>query len=532
MEASVVAVDMIMKFEGRRLAAYKDPAGVPTIGYGTTVYPTGGRVRLGDTISAGEAREFIAFDVARFADAVSKAVKGVPLNQNQFDALVSFTYNIGLGAFQDSTMLKKLVAKDATGAAKEFPRWNKATVKGVKQVLPGLVKRRAAERALFARRPSGPPGPAAAATRIGPSDEPDPVTATVFNDAGATVVVLTDPASSVTDILTLPDRSPASMAVLLRQYPTLRTFAVAPAGAAIPPGERRTFAAGPRKVPPVAKAPALTRAVLARGSADGPKFPGNDVHELQARLKEIGYYTGPITGVFDSSTDDAAKAFQADYFSPAEANGRVGPKTWAKLFPVRKPPAAGAGPVKKAPVKAAPGAPATPKKPGGAAKAGTPRSYLRLVKTSEEDNGLRLLKLQFVKNGKTVGSIDVCSGTSRHQKFRKGRDSRVGSLEPLPEGRWRVHDLLWRDGRDNYNGKVWNAGLGPVKIPLDYKGPNSTARSAIQIHIDWNRRVARGTAGCVGVCNIADFKTLVGWLRDTDPRDLFVDWGLGTCPKP
>ena len=100
----------------------------------------------------------------------------------------------------------------------------------------------------------------------------------------------------------------------------------------------------------------------------------------------------------------------------------------------------------------------------------------------------------------------------------------------MPEGRWRVGDINFRDGKDNYTGKVWNAGLGPVKILLDYKEPDSTARAAIEIHIDWNKKTSPGTAGCVGVRSVADYKTLVGWLRDTDPRDLFVDWGLGSCP--
>ena len=77
---------------------------------------------------------------------------------------------------------------------------------------------------------------------------------------------------------------------------------------------------------------------------------------------------------------------------------------------------------------------------------------------------------------------------------------------------------------------MWNSGLGPAKIRLDYKGPDRTDRGAIEIHIDWNRRRSPGTAGCVGIRNVPDYRTLVGWLRDTDPRDLFVDWGLGTCP--
>ena len=104
--------------------------------------------------------------------------------------------------------------------------------------------------------------------------------------------------------------------------------------------------------------------------------------------------------------------------------------------------------------------------------------------------------------------------------------------EPLPEGKWSISNIEWKDGRDNYTGEVWNSGLGPAKIRTDFIEPGSTPRSAIEIHIDWNRSGAPGTAGCVGVQNVADFKKLVTWLRDTDPRDLFVDWGLGTCPQP
>jgi lysozyme len=519
MDATMTAVDLIVRFEGRRLAAYKDPSGVATIGYGTTVYPTGAKVRLGDEVSGGEAKEYLAFDCAEFARGLTDLLKDVQVGQNQFDALVSFAYNIGLGAFQDSTMLKKLKAGDVKGAAKEFPRWNKATVKGIKQVLPGLVKRRAAERTLF--ETTSAPAPADVATKVGPPPEPDPTSALLFEDAGVTVVVLLDKASHSTNILQLPDQSPASMAALTKLYPSLKTFVAAPAGTPIPPGERWILAMTPPPVPPVAAAPKLNRPLLARGSVDSAKFPGNDVHQLQARLKELGYYTGPATGTFDAATENAAKAFQADYFGEAEANGHVGPKTWAKLFPVVKP-----GPAKKASAKKVP----AKKSPG----TGIPgKNYLRLTKTPDIDkNGLRLLKLEYVKDGKHAGSICTYSGLPSRQRFHKGKDSQVGSLEPLPEGRWVIHDVMWKDGTDNYNGKVWNKGLGPAKIPLDYDRPGKTARGAIEIHIDWNRSSSPGTAGCLGVRNVADYKTLVTWLRDTNPSSLFVDWGLGSCPKP
>ena len=104
---------------------------------------------------------------------------------------------------------------------------------------------------------------------------------------------------------------------------------------------------------------------------------------------------------------------------------------------------------------------------------------------------------------------------------------------PLPEGLWYIHDLKWCGGKDNYNGPIFAPGEGPVKADLEYKGPGSTDRSEILFHIDWNRlHGAPGSLGCACPYDIAGMKTLVSWLRDTDPRDLYVDWGLGTCPKP
>ena len=117
--------------------------------------------------------------------------------------------------------------------------------------------------------------------------------------------------------------------------------------------------------------------------------------------------------------------------------------------------------------------------------------------------------------------------------FRTAEDSEPRSFEPLPEGRWTISDVLWKDGKDNYSGRVWKDGLGPAKIHMCYKEPGATRRSAIEIHIDWNKSGGKpGSAGCICPHDIAGFKTLVSWLRDTDPRSLYVDWGLGTCPMP
>lgn len=133
-------IDLIKEFEGLRLTAYKCAAGVWTIGYGHTEGVTGAMV-----ITEATADELLARDLAKFEAGVSKLVK-VELNQNQFDALVSFAFNCGLANLAKSTLLKKLNATvPADQVAAEFMRWNKAGGK----VLPGLTRRRAAEAALF-----------------------------------------------------------------------------------------------------------------------------------------------------------------------------------------------------------------------------------------------------------------------------------------------------------------------------------------------------------------------------------------------
>jgi lysozyme len=155
-------------------------------------------------------------------------------------------------------------------------------------------------------------------------------------------------------------------------------------------------------------------------------------------------------------------------------------------------------------------------------------NYLKLTKTSVKDpSGCFKLKLEYFKNGQSNDFIEACSGQPTRQFFRKGVNSVAGSFEPLPEGKWRINDIVWAGGKDNYNGTVFDSGLGPVSVPLDYVSPDTTARTAIEIHIDWNRSTTPGTAGCVGLYSISDYKRFVSWLRDTDPRDLYSDWGLG-----
>ena len=144
MVVSLFGIDLICGFEGLRLKAYDDGVGVWTIGFGTTVYPNGIRVKKGDTCTEAQAKAYMAHDLKKFESAVNNVVT-VPLNQNQFDALVSLAYNIGTSAFSKSTLVKKLNADDSRGAAEQFDVWVNAGGKRMQ----GLVNRRAKENEVF-----------------------------------------------------------------------------------------------------------------------------------------------------------------------------------------------------------------------------------------------------------------------------------------------------------------------------------------------------------------------------------------------
>ena len=141
--------DLIVKHEGLSLKPYLCPAKIPTIGYGNTYYPNGKRVTLLDEpITKEYALEIFKEIADRFAKAVSKLVV-VPLNQNQFNALVSFAYNVGMANFQKSTLLKKVNKnKDDSSIELEFNKWDFA--KGFK--LNGLVKRRKDESNIYFKK--------------------------------------------------------------------------------------------------------------------------------------------------------------------------------------------------------------------------------------------------------------------------------------------------------------------------------------------------------------------------------------------
>jgi lysozyme len=140
MRISDDGVALVKEFEGCELKAYRCPAGVLTVGYGST----GTHVHEGQEIDEITADAYLRKDL-EVAEKCIAACVNVALTQGQFDALCSFVFNLGCGAFRKSTLLRKLNDGDDVGAADEFQRWSKA---GGKE-LPGLVRRRKAEKELF-----------------------------------------------------------------------------------------------------------------------------------------------------------------------------------------------------------------------------------------------------------------------------------------------------------------------------------------------------------------------------------------------
>lgn len=140
MQLSLQGEALIKSFEALRLAAYLDQGGVPTIGWGHT----GPEVKMGLTCDPSSAEAWFRADTAGACKAINRLVD-VAITQSQFDALVSFTFNVGIGALTGSTLLRLLNGGDTTGAADQFLAWDK--VSGVQNA--GLSRRRAAERALF-----------------------------------------------------------------------------------------------------------------------------------------------------------------------------------------------------------------------------------------------------------------------------------------------------------------------------------------------------------------------------------------------
>lgn len=145
MKINQACIDLVKKYEGLSLKPYLCPAGKATIGYGATFYPNGRRVTMQDKpITEAQATEMLVQMLASFALQVKSLLK-VELNENQFGALVSFAYNVGIGNLKSSTLLKLVNANKPMAASQEFDKWTRAGGK----ILPGLVKRRYEERLLF-----------------------------------------------------------------------------------------------------------------------------------------------------------------------------------------------------------------------------------------------------------------------------------------------------------------------------------------------------------------------------------------------
>lgn len=139
MKISETGIDLIKHFEGCELEAYKCAAGVPTIGYGHIK-----GVTMGDTITQDEAEAMLVHELTEYENYVHDCVNA-PLSQNQFDAMVSWVFNLGVGNLRASTLLTVVNKGDYAGVPAQIMRWNKAGGK----VLEGLTRRRQAEADLF-----------------------------------------------------------------------------------------------------------------------------------------------------------------------------------------------------------------------------------------------------------------------------------------------------------------------------------------------------------------------------------------------
>lgn len=191
---------LIKSFEQLRLTAYDDARpelslrkgdevlGTLTIGYGHT----DSSVWIGQKITEAQADDYLDDDL-REAEAAVEAGVAVPISDNQFSALVSFAFNVGVGAFRNSTLLRKINATDFAGAASEFDKWTKTTIGGRKVTSRGLVRRRSAEKELFTRempsiRPHQPFSPEPHGTAVGEAPSKPVAKDVTFVGVGASIV--------------------------------------------------------------------------------------------------------------------------------------------------------------------------------------------------------------------------------------------------------------------------------------------------------------------------------------------------------
>jgi lysozyme len=172
MNINQATIDLVKRWEGFRAEAYLCPAGVWTIGYGITAGAgIGVNPKPGDRVTREQADQHLRAALDRFARQIRPLITA-PINDNEFGAFLSLAYNIGVGGFGRSSALRHFNAGDKAKAAAAIKLWNKATVGGKRQVLQGLVNRRAEEVVLFQtpasapqrapQRPSAPVAPAPA----------------------------------------------------------------------------------------------------------------------------------------------------------------------------------------------------------------------------------------------------------------------------------------------------------------------------------------------------------------------------------
>jgi len=145
-----VCFDFIKSREGLKLKAYQDSAGIWTIGYGTILYEDGRHVKRGDVITQEQADALLEAEIIKKSLKVNAGIKSAKLSQNQYNALVSFAYNVGTAALLSSTLLKKVVANRNDPTIRDsFMVWNKAHVDGKLVPVAGLTNRRKAEADLY-----------------------------------------------------------------------------------------------------------------------------------------------------------------------------------------------------------------------------------------------------------------------------------------------------------------------------------------------------------------------------------------------
>lgn len=151
MKPSKIFYNNIVLLEGLQLRAYKDSAGIPTIGIGTIRYPNGNKVKMGDVCTEDQAYQYLDHELNKMLGTINGLLVNVDINQNQFDAIVLLVYNIGAGGFASSRVLKgiKKNPNDFKPIEAEWMGWNKVTINGKKEPVKGLTNRRKKEWQLY-----------------------------------------------------------------------------------------------------------------------------------------------------------------------------------------------------------------------------------------------------------------------------------------------------------------------------------------------------------------------------------------------